>query len=111
MERSGRIRFIAFAASQRDKIYPQVPARRALAFAASRLPVGPACAPRSAPVSARLRIADDLGEAIKAPAVMERYASLGFEAPDLATDRFAELINKETEAWAETIRRAGIQIE
>ena len=113
MERSGRIRFIAFAASQRDKIYPQVPSTAELPGLRGFEVAGWAgvFAPRSTPVSARLRIADDLGEAMKAPAVMERYASLGFETPDLATDRFAELINKETEAWAETIRRAGIRIE
>ena len=56
-------------------------------------------APRTAPRAVCERIASDLAEALKSQAIRERYAALGFEAPDLTLQAFADLIQRETDAW------------
>jgi tripartite-type tricarboxylate transporter receptor subunit TctC len=113
MERSGRIRFIAFAAPQRDKLYPDVPCTAELPrLQAYRVQgwVG-LFAARSAPKAVCERVAADLSGALKTPTVQERYAALGFEAPDIALDAFGNLIQRETEAWAGIIKAAAVRLD
>jgi tripartite-type tricarboxylate transporter receptor subunit TctC len=113
MERSGKIRFIAFAAAERDRLYPNVPCTAESATLRGYQVTGWAgvFAPRSASQAVRDRVAADIAEAQKSPAVTERYAALGFEAPNLTPQAFAELINRETEAWASVIRTANLRLD
>ena len=112
MERSGKIRFIAFAAPERDKLYPDVPCTAELpTFAAMRYGLGRRVRPRTAPKAVCDRIASDISEALRSHAVRERYAALGFEAPDLTLQAFADLILRETDAWAGVIRTANLRLD
>jgi tripartite-type tricarboxylate transporter receptor subunit TctC len=113
MERSGKIRFIAFAAPARDKLYPDVPCTAespSLRGYEIQGWVG-VFAPRTAPKAVCERIASDIAEALKSQAIRDRYAALGFEAPDLTLQAFADLIQRETDAWADVIRTASVQLD
>ena len=39
------------------------------------------------------------------------YESLGFEAPQITLQAFSDLIRRETDAWAGTIRSASLQLD
>jgi tripartite-type tricarboxylate transporter receptor subunit TctC len=113
MERSGKIRFIAFAAPARDNLYPNVPSTAELAaFKGFEVQgwVG-LFAPRAAPKAVCERVAADIETALKSPTIRERYAQLGFEAPDISLQAFADLITRETDAWASVIRQAAVHLD
>jgi tripartite-type tricarboxylate transporter receptor subunit TctC len=113
MERSGKIRFIAVAAAQRDKLYPDVPCTAEMATLKGYEISGWAglFAPRSAPAPVRAQLASDLAEALRSAATRERYVALGYEAPELTPDAFASLIARETETWAGVIRTASLRLD
>jgi tripartite-type tricarboxylate transporter receptor subunit TctC len=113
MERSGKIRFIAIAAPSRDKLYPNVPSTAELANLRGFEVQGWAglFAPRTASAQVCERIAANISDALKAPVLLERYAALGFESPDIALQAFAELIRSETDAWAPVIASASVRLD
>jgi tripartite-type tricarboxylate transporter receptor subunit TctC len=113
MERSGKIRFVAFAAPARDKLYPDVPCTAELPTLRGYEVQGwvGVFAPRTAPKAVCEHIASNISDALKSQGVRERYAALGFEAPDLTLQAFADLILRETDAWAGVIRTASIQLD
>ena len=113
MERSGRVRFIAFAAPARDKLYPNVPCTAELAQFRGYEVQGWAgvFAPRSASKLVCERVAVDLSGALKSPTVVERYAALGFESPDISLQSFGDLIKRETDAWADVIKTAAVHLD
>jgi tripartite-type tricarboxylate transporter receptor subunit TctC len=113
MERSGRIRFVAFAAAQRDKLYPNVPCTAespTLRGFEVKGWVG-LFAPQSAPLDVRRKIAGDVAEVLKSPEPAERYADLRYEAPDLTPEAFADVIKRETEAWAGVVQTAHLRLD
>jgi len=113
MEQSGKIRFIAFAAPARDKLYSNVPCTAELpGFKGYEVRgwVG-LFAPRSAPGPVCQSITAGVSKALQSPALLERYASLGFEAPDVTLQAFGSLIQRETDAWAGVIKTAAVSLD
>jgi tripartite-type tricarboxylate transporter receptor subunit TctC len=113
MERSNKIRFIAVAAPQRDKLYPDVPSTAEMPSLRGYEVNGWAglFAPRAAPAEVRAKLAADLAEVLKSPATGERYASMGYEVPDLSVEAFSNLIVRETDTWAGVIRTASLHLD
>lgn len=113
MERSGRLRFIALAASERDPLYPAVPATAEIAslkgFEVSAW--AGLFGPKTMPESVRGRIASDVAAAMVRPDVVERFKALGYEAPKLTPAAFEELIRRETRSWGEIIRGAKLKLD
>jgi tripartite-type tricarboxylate transporter receptor subunit TctC len=56
-------------------------------------------------------MAADIADAVTVPDVAERYRSIGFESPRLSPDAFAQLIRRETVAWAANIREAQVRLD
>lgn len=113
MERSGKIRFIAVAAPNRDPLYPNVPATAEMPNLASydvNAWVG-IFAPRTMPATTVERIAADLREALDGKEVVDRYKTFGYESPRLSPLAFSQLIQKETAGWAKIIKSANIKLD
>lgn len=112
-EKAGKLRFIALAAPARDPQYPNVPCTAELASVRGYEVSAWAglFAPRAIPIATRDRLAADIAKALAAPDVMTRYASIGFESPRLSPDAFAELIRRETLAWAANIQEAHLHLD
>ncbi|MEN9905068.1 MAG: hypothetical protein RLZZ555_1633, partial [Pseudomonadota bacterium] len=112
-ERSGKLRFIAVAAPRRDPLYPNIPAT---AESASLRGFDVSAwtgifAPGSTPSALTERLASDLREALDRPEVVERYRTLGYEAPRLTPRAFTQLIERETQAWGQVIRSANLKLD
>lgn len=113
LEKAGKLRFIAVAASRRDPLYPSVPAT------AEQGPLrdfdvsawAGVFAPRGTPPALAERLAADLREALDRPEVVERYRGFGYEAPRLAPAAYAQLIRRETAAWGQVIRAANLKLD
>jgi len=113
MERAGKVRFLTLAAAGRDPLYPGVPAT-AEAPATRGFEVSAWAglfAPRGIAAPLRDRISADIGEALRAADVAEKYKTLGYEAPPLDASAFGDLIRRETAGWAEVIRASGLRLD
>lgn len=113
LERAGRLRFIALAASRRDPLYPNVPATAELPnlreFDVSAW--AGLFAARSTPTPVAEQLAADLRDALDRPEVAERYRTFGYEAPRLSPDAYSQLIRKETAAWGQVIHSANLKLD
>jgi tripartite-type tricarboxylate transporter receptor subunit TctC len=113
LEKAGRLRFIALAAASRDPQYPSVPATSESpslrGFEVSAW--AGLFAPKSAPADVRARIAADIAEVLASPAVVERYRTLGYEAPRLSVAAFNDLIRRETSSWKDVIAAANLTLD
>src|SRR5499427_2092129 len=113
LEKAGKLRFIALAAPARDPQYPNVPCTAELASVRGYEVSAWAglFAPRAIPVATRDRLASDIADALAAPDIMTRYASIGFESPRLSPDAFGDLIRRETLAWRANIQEAHLRLD
>jgi tripartite-type tricarboxylate transporter receptor subunit TctC len=113
MEQAGKIRFVARAASERDRLYPNVPCTAESPTLRGYEVSGWAglFGPRGLRVALRDKIAADIAEALAAPQVAERYRTLGFEAPNLDPQAFADLIKRETQSWGDIIGVAHLKLD
>ena len=59
----------------------------------------------------RDRLSSDIAAALQEPDVVERYRSLGYEAPALDAVAFADLIKRETAGWADVIKTSGLRLD
>lgn len=113
LERAGRLRFLAVAAPARDPLYPNVPATAELpslrGFEVNAW--AGLFAARATPPALSERLAADLREALDRPEVIERYRTLGYEAPRLSPAAYAQLIQRETVAWGQVIRGANLKLD
>ncbi|SCK24318.1 Tripartite-type tricarboxylate transporter, receptor component TctC [Variovorax sp. HW608] len=113
LERAGKLRFIALAAATRDPQYPDVPATaesdslRGYEVSGWTGVFGP---PGLSPAT-RDRLAADIADSLAAPETVERYRTLGYEAPKLGPDEFAQLIRQETDSWGEIVREAHLRLD
>lgn len=113
MERAGKLRFMAMAGPRREPSYPSVPSTAESSSTSGYEVSGwtGLFAPRGIAPALRDKIAADIADALAAPEVVERYKVLGFEAPELATAAFAELIQRETRTWGDVIKAANLKLD
>jgi tripartite-type tricarboxylate transporter receptor subunit TctC len=113
LERAGKLRFIALAAPARDPLYPDVPATaesdslRGYEVSGWTGLFGPS----GLSLAARDRLAADIAESLAAPETVDRYKTLGYEAPKLDPDEFAQLIRQETDSWGDIVREAHLRLD
>jgi tripartite-type tricarboxylate transporter receptor subunit TctC len=113
LERAGKLRFVTLAAAARDPMYPNVPATAESASLRGYEVSGwtGLFGPHGMPGTDRDRLATDIAQSLAAPETVERYRSLGYEAPRLSPDEFAQLIRHETDAWGEIVRGAHLRLD
>lgn len=113
LEQSGKLRFVALAAASRDPRYPNVPATAESASLRGYEVSGWAglFGPPGLSRAMRDRIAADIAKSLAAPETVQRYDALGYEAPKLGPDEFAQLIRRETDAWGEIVRAAHLRLD
>lgn len=113
MERSGRLRFLALAAAERDPLYPNVPATSEIpsvkGFEVNAW--AGLFGPKAMPIAVRDRIAADIAAVMTRPDVLDRYKALGYEAPKLTPAGFEDAIRRETRSWGEVIRAAKLKLD
>ena len=111
--RSGRLKALAMSSARRNAALPDVPT----VAEAAGLPgfdmaawigyVGPAGLPRD--VAARLSA--EIGRALQAADLRERYATLGMEAVGTTPEGLAQLMRTEDAKYANIIKVANIKVE
>lgn len=113
LERSGKLRFLALAAAQRDPLYPnvpctaEIPSLRGFEVDAWAGLFGP----KAMPAAVRSQVAADLAAVMATPEVQERYRTFGYQSPKVALKDFEELIRRETQAWGGVIKAANLKLD
>lgn len=110
--KSGRVRILAIAASQRTTLAPELPTA-----AESGLPNWEALgwyglvAPAGTPADIIARVSTEMTAILKLPDIRARIVATGSEpAPDTPAD-FDKFIKSETGKWTKVIKEAGIKVE
>ena len=107
---SGRLRALGISSLKRFALMPQVPP-----ISESGVPGYQAatwqgvCAPSGTPKPVIAKLNRAIGEAVHAPATVQRYAALGAEAVGGTPEEFLAFIKAEIPRWASAIRASGAQ--
>jgi tripartite-type tricarboxylate transporter receptor subunit TctC len=110
--RSKELVAIAVAANKRSSVLPDVPT-----FAESGYPdvvAGPwfsIVAPAGTPMQIRKRLATEVAEILKLPAVAAKFKDLGSETRGSTPEQFEVFLKAEYKRWGDTIRTGGITID
>jgi len=110
--RSGKLRVLAAASAERNRLLPDVPTFAELGYPQINVSLwygllAPAGTPR--PVIDKLNGA--LGEILKAPEVVERLHAQGAEPMRGTPDAFASFMRTEMAKWAPVVRQANVKAE
>jgi len=110
--RSGKLRVLAAASTERNRLLPDVPTFAELGLAQVNVSLwygllAPAGTPR--PVIARLNGA--VGKVLDSPDVVERLHAQGAEPMRGTPEAFATFMREESAKWAPVVRQANIKAE
>lgn len=109
---SGKLRALAVTTAKRSPALPDVPT-----MAEAGLPgyeVSPwfaVFAPAGTPAATVTRIQSVLVEAMKQPAVTERFSSIGAQAIGSGPDELKTHLQRETDRWSALIKERGIRMD
>lgn len=110
--RDGRLRALGVTSSRRVPSLPDVPTideAGVKGFEATAW-FGMYAPPNMSPVLAA-RIAADVGDVLKSPAVQERFEKFSAVSTPMTQPEFAGYVDREIDKWAEVVKRANIQAQ
>lgn len=113
LQRSGKLKFIAFTGPTRHPGFPDVPT-----VAESRGPVGyeasgwtTIAAPKGLPKAVADKLQQDIAAALAEPDMKERYAAMGYDAFPATREQFADFMAAESAKYASVIKRAKVSLD
>jgi len=110
--KANKLRALAVTSEQRSNALPDVPTMKDAGVKAEFPTQWWAfAAPRGTPAAVIGRLNADIGQAMKAPDLQEKYASMGIFTAHTTPDRVSELQKSGTKLMAGIVKRAGIQPE
>jgi tripartite-type tricarboxylate transporter receptor subunit TctC len=110
--RSGKLRVLAAASAQRNRLLPEVPTFAELGQpkVAVSLWYG-LLAPAGTPVSTLQRLNTEVAKALGAPDVRERLDAQGAEPMPGTPEAFASFMREEMAKWAPVVKQAGVKLD
>ena len=110
--KANKLRALAVTSEQRSNALPDVPTMKDAGVKAEFPTQWWAfAAPRGTPAAVIGRLNADIGQAMKAPDLQEKYASMGIFTAHTTPERVSELQKSGTKLMAGIVKRAGIQPE
>ena len=106
--RAGTVRAIAVSSTERSAAFPEIPtmAEQGYPQIGSTNWFGIA-GPAGVPEDIVTRLHAEIGRALAAPLVRDRFAGIGVEPGGDTPDRFAAFVLGEIERWARVIKETG----
>lgn len=110
--KSGKVSALAITSAQRSPVLPGVPtvSEAGVPGFVTANWVG-LVAPKGTPPAVIRWMHDHVVQALAAPEVKERLASLGAEPAGISPEEFAAVLRNDAKRWSEVIRAAGIKPE
>jgi tripartite-type tricarboxylate transporter receptor subunit TctC len=112
MIRAGRVKPLGTSGLQRSPMLPEVPTLAEAGVPGYEVDVWYGLfAPRATPAPAVVRIAGDAGAVMRAPAMAERWQTLGIEPAGTTPAEFRAKFMAEIDKWARVVKAARIELE
>ena len=110
--KSGKLRVLAAASTQRNRLLPEVPTFAELGYpkVAVSLWYG-LLAPAGTPRSAIERLNRDVVKALDSPDIREKLAAQGAEPMAGTPEAFASFMQEEMAKWAPVVKQAGVKLD
>jgi len=110
--KSGKLRVLAAASTQRNRLLPEVPTFAELGYpkVAVSLWYG-LLAPAGTPRSAIERLNRDVVKALDSPDIREKLAAQGAEPMPGTPEAFASFMQEEMAKWAPVVKQAGVKLD
>jgi tripartite-type tricarboxylate transporter receptor subunit TctC len=110
--RSGKLRVLAAASAQRNRLLPEVPTFAELGYpqVAVSLWYG-LLAPAGAPRPAVNKLNSEVTKVLQSPDVRERLQAQGAEPTPGTPEAFASFMQEEMAKWAPVVKQAGVKLD
>ena len=105
--KAGQLVPLAVTSERRDPTLPEVPAVAEILPGYSAIGFFAALAHARTPAPMSAKLSADLRAALEHPAVVKRYADMGFYVKPMTRDQVTAFINKEREIWGGVVKRTG----
>lgn len=108
---AGRVRVLAVTGASRSPQLPQTPTvAEAGVKGYETVGWGGFVAPPGTPKAIAMLLNKTMNDALSQPAMVARYAAIGFELTPGPPDRLSERARKESPVWADLVKRSGAQV-
>jgi tripartite-type tricarboxylate transporter receptor subunit TctC len=112
MIKAGRVKPLGTSGLKRSPMLPDIPTIAESGVAGYEVDVWYGFfAPRCTPAALVAKIAADAGSIIRAPAMAERWQTLGVEPAGTAPAEFGAKFTAEIDKWAKVVKAARIEVE
>ncbi|MCW7536266.1 tripartite tricarboxylate transporter substrate binding protein [Aquabacterium sp. A7-Y] len=110
--KSGRIRALAVAASERAPAFPDVPTTAEAGLPGYQVSTWYGLwAKRGTPADILEQVQAELGKALGTAELKKTWSELGTETPHLYGDAFGRFVHTEIARWSEVVKSAGVQLD
>jgi tripartite-type tricarboxylate transporter receptor subunit TctC len=110
--KSGKIKVLAVSGVRRSRMAPEVPTVAEAGVPGFEFNVWYGMmAPGGTPRAIVTKLAVEITRLLKAPVVLERFASAGLEPVSNTPDEFAALLRREIPEWNKVAKAANIRVE
>jgi tripartite-type tricarboxylate transporter receptor subunit TctC len=110
--KSGRLRALAMASAQRAAVMPDVPTFAEAGYKGFEATVWwGVLAPAATPKDVIARLNADIGRALRAPDMKEKFTALGAEITGGTPEQYADFLKNEITKWAGVIKASGIRAD
>ena len=110
--RSGKLRVLAAASAERNRVLPEVPTFAELGY--PRIAVSlwyGMLAPAGTPQPIVARLNQEVGKALNAPDVREKLLAQGAEPMPGTPEAFGKFMQDEMAKWAPVVKQAGVKLD
>jgi len=108
--KAGKLRGLAVSTPERSAAAPEVPAVAESGFADyDAVAWYGVLAPARTPSETVAILNSEIGKALRAPDLRQRFANIGVDAAPSTPEALQQLIRKETALWAKVIQAAGLK--
>ena len=109
--RGGKVRALAVTAPKRLPAFPDVPTVAEAGFPQLDVQLWSALfAPAGTPAAIVKKLEDEVGRALRAPDVQQRFATLNVSAGGASAAEMAPLMQAEIARWSEVAKKSGIKL-
>jgi len=109
---SGRVRILAVSGRSRSPVFPQTPTIAEAGVPGYETTAwGGIVAPMGTPRELIIRLNTEINKALGNPSLTEKFRALSFEVTVGPPERLFDRALRETQIWADIIRRSGVKID
>lgn len=109
--RSGKLKVLAVTSAKRIPNMPQIPALQEIVPGVVAVAWFALVAPPKTPAAIAQRLSSLIGEILRTPEMVRRFAEVGAEPVGNTPEEMAQWMKEDTERWRQVIKNGGVTID